>query len=94
MTREYKKAGPRLTATGRQQEVGVAQLDKSTVNMLNVKADADVLSPGEWALVEHIKATCNLRDFKPFNVQYGPVSGISTGQRLIRAYDLGLLPAK
>ena len=66
-------------------------LDKATIHMLGIKPDAQVLSSEELELVQQIKGTCDLTDFTPMNQKYGPMSGISIGQRLIRAYRLGLL---
>ena len=66
-------------------------LDKATIHMLGIKTDAQVLSSEELKLVQQIKDTCDLTDFTLMNQKYGPMSGISIWQRMIRAYRLGLL---
>ncbi len=94
MTRKDNVARPKITVRGKAQEVGVKELDKSTVHMLGIKTDVQVLSPQDLQLVQYIQETCDLGDFEPMNQRYGPMSGISTGQRMIRAYNLGLLAQK
>lgn len=73
------------------QEVGVKKLDKTTVHMLGIRPDTQVMSLTHLQVVQHIQDTHDLADFNPMNHKYGPMSGISIGQRTIRAYRLGLL---
>lgn len=70
---------------------GAQDLDKATIYMLGIKPDAQVLSPEDLELVQQIKNNHDMTDFTPMNQKYGPMSGISVGQRMIRAYKLGLL---
>ncbi len=79
-----------VTQLGRKKEVGVRTLDSTTARMLNIptkkKPDA-----GQADLLRRIEATMDLSDFTPMNSKYGPVSGMAEWERLIRAYEMGLL---
>lgn len=93
----YKQGSTALeiAATGRRREVGIAKLDGTTAKMLNIPKDKDrIKSEADKQLLQHVKATHDLSDFSPMNACYGPHSGISEGERLIRAYKLGLLRPK
>ena len=70
------------------------EMDQSSKNSLGIKEDRAVLTPAELELVRDIKQKHDLEDFTALNYKYGPCGGISIGQRLIRAYKLGLLTAK
>ena len=94
MTRKDIVATPKKTMQGKAQEVGAKELDKTTVHMLGIRPDTQVMSLADLQLVQHIQDTHDLADFNPMNHRYGPMSGISIGQRMIRAYRLGLLAQK
>ncbi len=69
-------------------------LDESSQKHLKIKNDKDVLTEDERAIVKDIVEKHDLRDFTVTNNSYGPASGLSRGQRLIRAHGLGLLRLK
>ena len=70
------------------------EMDPSSKRSLGIKEDRAVLTPADLELVRQIQRDHDLEDFTATNYKYGPCGGISTGQRLIRAYKLGLLTAK
>ena len=91
MTRKDKVRG----STASKKVAGdTLELDKSTMTMLKIKPDAVALTNVDRTLLAHIHETCDLTDCTPMNNRYGPLSGISIGQRIIRAYRLGLLPPR
>ena len=78
----------------KEKEAGAPDLDPSSQRALGIRRDKDVLSAEQQALVRKIRSEFVLTDFTTTNNAYGPASGISPGERLIRAYKLGLLRAK
>lgn len=70
------------------------EMDPSSKRSLGIKEDRAVMTPAELELVRQIRQEHDLEDFTATNYKYGPCGGISIGQRLIRAYKLGLLTAK
>lgn len=90
MTRKDKVRG----STASEKPSKAPELDKSTMTMLKIKPDAVVLTDMDRTLLAHIHETCDLTDCTPMNNRYGPLSGISIGERIIRAYRLGLLPPR
>ena len=77
-----------------EREVTQGGLDPSSQRSLGVKRDKDVLSAEQQALVAEISQEYDLTDFTFTNAYYGPCNGICRGERLIRAYKLGLLKAR
>lgn len=77
-----------------EKEVLRGEMDPSSKRSLGIKEDRDVMTPAELELVRKIIQDYDLEDFTALNYAYGPCGGISTGQRLTRAYNLGLLTAK
>lgn len=82
-----------VTAGGRQREVGVraSGLDAVVRRQLNIPLDRDRLTPDDRALLAEVHRTHDTDDVTPMNVAYGPISGMSEGERVLRAYRLGLL---
>lgn len=74
-----------------EKEVGQGGMDASSQKSLGIKSDKDVLTEQQMVLVRDIKRSYDLRDFTATNNKYGPASGLSPGERLLRAYKLGLL---
>ena len=83
----------KLSAAGRKQEVGVQTetLDPTVRRSLNIPLDRERLSASDMALLKEVRANYYTEDVTPMNAKYGPISGISEGERLLRAYRLGLL---
>ncbi|RYZ25398.1 MAG: hypothetical protein EOP01_10410 [Propionibacteriaceae bacterium] len=83
----------KLAATGRKQEVGGLRqaLDSATRRSLNVVPDAARLSEAERGLLEEVGRDHDTEDVTPMNARYGPISGMSEGERVLRAYRMGLL---
>lgn len=77
-----------------EKEVLRGEMDPSSKRSLGIKEDRAVMTPAELELVCEIRRDHDLEDFTATNYKYGPCGGISIGQRLIRAYKLGLLTAK
>ena len=77
-----------------EKEVLQGEMDPSSKRSLGIKEDRAVLTSTELELVRKIRQDYDLGDFTATNYKYGPCGGISIGQRLIRAYKLGLLTAK
>lgn len=77
------------TAHGRKKEVGVQMMNAQVARMLNIPNK----NPSELQqeTLDHIGSTYDLSDFQPMNSKYGPISGMTDWERLLRAYDLGLL---
>lgn len=83
----------KLSAFGRKRQVGIteSQLSSQMKRDLNIPEDEDRLTEEEWLLVDGIRRTHDLSDYSPGNQRFGPHCGMSPGERLIRAYNLGLL---
>ena len=83
----------KLSAFGRKRQVGLedVQFGKTAKRMLCIPEDEDRLTTEDRLLVDRIRRTHDLSDYGPGNQRYGPHSGMSPGERLIRAYNLGLL---
>lgn len=77
-----------------EKQAGHGELDRTFQRSLGIKEDKDVLTEDQRELVRRIHEMYDLRDFTATNNRYGPASGISRGERLIRAYELGLLRPK
>ena len=88
-----KPDGMKLSAFGRKRQVGLedSQFGKTAKRMLCIPEDEDRLTAEDWLLVDRIRRTHDLSDYGPGNQRFGPHSGMSPGERLIRAYNLGLL---
>lgn len=92
---ENFKAGSKKAASGRKREVGIRELDSTTARMLNIPSQKKQYVPEDMRkLLQHIHEVFDLDDFTPMNTKYGPHSGISSNERLIRAYNFGLLRKK
>lgn len=83
----------KLTAAGRRQEVGLTTetLNATVRRSLNVPLDKDRLSQNDKEELDEVRRTHETDDVTPMNAKYGPISGMSEGERLLRAYRLGLL---
>ena len=73
---------------------GLQQLSPGIKRILSIPEDKDRLSQEDWELVDRIKGEFDLSQYSPGNHRFGPHCGISPGERLIRAYKLGLLVQK
>lgn len=58
---------------------------------LNIPLDKDRLSDKDIEDLAEVRRTHHTEDVTPMNNKYGPISGMSEGERLLRAYRLGLL---
>lgn len=83
----------RLTEAGRRQEVGVQKqaLDATVRRQLNIPLDSERLGEEDRSLLRRVREEFDTRDVTPMNSKYGPISGMSEGERVLRAYRMGLL---
>ena len=80
------------TELGRKKEVGLKKMDSQAAKMLNVPSRKP--SQKEQELLDHIQDCFDTTEVTPMNTKYGPISGMTEWERLIRAYDFGLLLPK
>lgn len=74
--------------------LGLRELSPGIKRILNIPEDKDCLTQADWELVERIQSECDMTKYSAGEVRFGPHCGMSPGQRLIRAYQFGLLQQK
>lgn len=80
------------TQQGRIKEVGVKQMDRQAAKMLNISTKKPTRDQED--LLGYIMVMFETGDVTPMNSKYGPISGMTEWERLIRAYEFGLLTEK
>ncbi len=77
------------TQMGRKKEVGLQRMDRQAEMLLSIPKKKPTEAQQE--LLDHIGSTFDLTDFTPMNSKYGPTSGMTAWERLIRAFQMDLL---